>query len=51
MTNKAIILVRDDGARHFVGLVPSDFDTQTWANNRAKSFQLLNIVKVIEQIV
>jgi hypothetical protein len=49
--NKAIILVRDDGAKHFVGLVPSYFDTQAWANKQSKNFNLIGIIKIIEQTV
>ena len=46
---KALIAVMDDGTSTLLSIVPSKFDTQTWANKRTKSFYLCHIVKIIEQ--
>lgn len=48
---KALTLIHRDGTRHFLRLVPKDFDTQSWANLRRGSFCLLGVVKVEEREV
>ena len=46
---KALIAVCSDGARHMLMVVPSSFDTQTWAESRRGAFALLQIVRILEE--
>jgi hypothetical protein len=45
---KALIAVCSDGARHFLMVVPSSFDTQAWAESRREAFALLEIIRILE---
>ena len=45
---KALVAVCNDGARHFLMVVPSSFDTQTWAESRREAFALLKIIRILE---
>ena len=47
---KALIAVFNDGARFLLRVVPTNFDTQTWANNRRDSLTFLGIVRIIEEV-
>jgi len=45
---KVLMLVLYDGYYCKGPMVPSDFDTQAWAQNRLKSFNLLRVVRIEE---
>jgi hypothetical protein len=47
---KALIAVFSDGQRYMLTVVPAEFDTQKWANERAESFRMLEIVRIIEDV-
>jgi hypothetical protein len=46
---KALVAVGAHGGRHMLMVVPTDFDTQTWAESRREAFALLEIVRVVEE--
>lgn len=47
---KALIFIMSDGSRFLSRVVPAGFDTQAWANARAQSLQLLQVVRVVEEV-
>jgi hypothetical protein len=48
---KAVSIETAEGVRSLCFVVPHDFDTQAWAESRRGTFRILNIVRVVEEIV
>ncbi len=45
---KAILLEHANGERHLAFVVPTDFDTQAWADTKAFFLRFLGVVRVVE---